>query len=52
MPDVSKFIQSLKLEKADESTLLQHVQVCHAQGGPSLADRCTEDVRLTDSGQN
>ncbi len=45
MPSVAQFINKLGLDKADESSLLQHVQECHLQGGPSLDDRCTERVR-------
>ncbi len=45
MPSVAHFINNLGLDKADERTLLQHVQECHLQGGPSLDDRCTERVR-------
>ena len=46
MPSVLQFIQSLKLDKADESALVQHIQDCYGNdGGPGLDDRCTDHVR-------
>ncbi len=36
MPNVAQFTNNLGLDKADESSLLQHVQECHLQGRASL----------------
>lgn len=48
MVNISQFIKDLRLDKADEATLVQHVQNCHMNsGGPSLDDRCTDRVRYT-----
>ena len=33
MPTISAFINDLKLDKADQSTLIQHIQECHANAG-------------------
>lgn len=46
MPSVSQFISSVKLDKADETLLTQHIQECHDNAsGPSLNDKCTNRVR-------
>ena len=46
MPSVSQFVSSVKLDKADETLLTQHIQECHDNAsGPSLHDKCTNRVR-------
>ena len=46
MKTILQFIQSLKLNKADEGVLIRHVEECRVSAsGPSLDDKCTDRVR-------